>query len=174
MNPVQRHLLPHPFLSGVVLILWLLLNNSLSAGQIVLGIIVALAIPRLTTGFWTPRSHPVAPAALLGYVGIVLIDILLANFTVARQVLGRSRVLKPAFFHVPLALESPMAISILANTITLTPGTVTCQVDEEQRRLLVHALHTEDPAEEAATIKSRYEARLLHIFGEDRTGEETA
>jgi len=163
MTPFKR-LLPHPWLSLFVFVLWLLLNNSLSGGQIVLALIIALLMPRMTSGFWTIRARIASPAALFGYVLIVLYDIVVANFTVARQVLGRNATLTPAFFRIPLDLTNPLAISVLANTITLTPGTVSCQVDEEARTLLVHALHTDDPLAEATAIKQRYEARLMRIF----------
>lgn len=163
MSPFKR-LLPHPWLSLIVFALWLLLNNSMSAGQIVLALVVALIIPRMTSGFWTIRARIASPSALFGYVLIVLYDIVVANFTVARQVLGRNAALTPAFFRIPLDLTNPLAISVLANTITLTPGTVSCQVDEEARTLLVHALHTNDPEAEAMAIKHRYEARLMRIF----------
>jgi len=177
----MNRVLPHPLLSLIVFALWLLLNNSIAPGQIVLAVIIALILPRVTTGFWTMKAHVASPAALLGYIGIVVYDIIAANFTVARQVLGRNAALRPAFFRVPLDLDNPLAISVLANTITLTPGTVSCQVDENRHQLLVHALHTDDPDGEIAAIKQRYEARLKRIFvspsprehGHDRTGGRT-
>lgn len=177
----MNRVLPHPLLSLIVFALWLLLNNSIAPGQIVLAALVGLILPRGTSGFWTLKAHVAAPGALLAYIAIVVYDIILANFTVARQVLGRNDRLRPAFFRVPLTLDNPMAISVLANTITLTPGTVSCQVDENNHCLLVHALHTDDPAAEIAAIKQRYEARLQRIFlnasphslGDDDSGGRT-
>ena len=66
--------------------------------------------------------------------------------------------------NVPLDLTSPEGITVLAATITLTPGTVTADVSQNGNALLVHCLHAPDPDAVVADIKSRYEARLLRIF----------
>ena len=65
---------------------------------------------------------------------------------------------------IPLALTSPEAITVLAGTITMTPGTVSAELSADGRALLVHGLDVPDPDALVAEIKSRYEARLLEIF----------
>ena len=72
--------------------------------------------------------------------------------------------LKPAWITVPLDLRQPEAITLLAGTVTLTPGTVSADLSESGHYLLVHVLHTDDPDAERDEIKSRYEARLKEIF----------
>ena len=94
-----------------------------------------------------------------------MLDIVRANIDVARIVLFKpnSR-LRPAWITVPLDLRSPEAIAVLAGTITLTPGTVSCDLSECGHALLVHCLHAPEPDEIVAEIKTRYEARLKEIF----------
>ncbi|MBL4808038.1 MAG: Na+/H+ antiporter subunit E, partial [Rhodobacteraceae bacterium] len=65
---------------------------------------------------------------------------------------------------VPLELTSPEAITVLASTITMTPGTVTAMISADARSLLVHCLHTDDPDAVRDEIKTRYERRLLKAF----------
>jgi multicomponent K+:H+ antiporter subunit E len=159
-----RTVLPRPALSVLLLLMWLLLNNSIAFGQILLGCVLAVGIPHLA-----PRRHTAplsikAPARFIAYIGLVLADMIRANFTVARQVLGRNSALKPHFFDVPLDLTHPIAISLFAGTITLTPGTVSCEIDASNQFLRVHALHTDNPIDEIHTLKQRYEARLSQIF----------
>ncbi len=72
--------------------------------------------------------------------------------------------LQPAWITVPLDLNTPEAITVLAGTITLTPGTVTADLAADGRALLVHCLHAPDPDSVRDEIKSRYEARLMRIF----------
>ena len=72
--------------------------------------------------------------------------------------------LKPAWIIVPLELTQPEAITVLAGTITLTPGTVSADLSTKGHSLLVHVLHTEDPDAVRDEIKARYEARLMEIF----------
>jgi len=68
------------------------------------------------------------------------------------------------FVTVPLELRSPEAITALAGTITMTPGTVSASLSADGRALLVHCLETTDPDQTVADIKSRYESRLQRIF----------
>lgn len=162
----MRRILPQPLLSLVLLVSWLVLNNSIHPGSIVMGALVALVIPWITHRFWEIRARVKRPVALLGYLGIVVIDIIRANFVVARQVLGPNRALRSQRFEIELELEGALPVSILAATITLTPGTVSCRISPDQSRLWVHALHADDVAEEIAGIKQRYESRLMRIFGQ--------
>jgi multicomponent K+:H+ antiporter subunit E len=95
----------------------------------------------------------------------VIFDIMIANFQVAMLILfRRNRDLRSHWLVIPLNLRSPEAISALAGTISLTPGTVSADVAADGRSLLVHALDVGDEAEEVARIKLRYEARLMRIF----------
>ncbi|MFP4154624.1 MAG: Na+/H+ antiporter subunit E [Halothiobacillaceae bacterium] len=164
MNATLRRWLPHPLLSAFLVLTWMLLNNSFSAGHFVLGLILGLLIPKLTSAFWPEVVQIRRPAVLARFVAVVLFDILVANMVVSRLILGRSQRLEPGFFHVPLDLNSPLAISLLANTISLTPGTVSCDLSDDQRTLLVHALHVEDHEADIAKIKQRYEAPLREVF----------
>lgn len=161
----MNRFLPHPWLSFSLLLLWLLLNNTLSAGHVVLGGVLALLIPILTHAFWPEQVSIRRPGVLLRFVLTVLWDILIANMIVARRILGSQHKLHPGFIRIPLDVQTPIGISLLANTISLTPGTVSCDLAPDHRSLLVHALHLEDAEAEVAQIKSRYEAPLKEIFG---------
>jgi multicomponent K+:H+ antiporter subunit E len=136
-----------------------------SAGGIVFGLILGTIIPLMTRAYWPDRPRLRNPVAIAGFVLIVLWDIVVANITVARIVLfmPKSR-LRPAWVTVPIDLRSPEAITVLAGTITMTPGTVTADTSADGRALLVHCLHAPDPEGVAADIKSRYERRLKEIF----------
>lgn len=161
----MKRLLPHPGLSAMLLIVWLLVANRITAGNIVLGSLFALILPRFTRPFWPDRPRMRFGRALLGYALIVLFDIALANLQVASLILfRRTRDLRSRWLVVPLDLATPEAITMLAGTISLTPGTVTSDVSADGRYLLVHALDVADDAAEVARIKSRYESRLLRIF----------
>lgn len=162
----MRNWLPHPILTPVLAVVWLLLNNSLAPGQILLGLLLGWAIPRFTLAFWPERVRIYSTTRLLRFAGVFLYDVLIANLAVARLILAGPRVLRPAFVVVPLELSNDLAISLLANTICLTPGTVSAQLSPDRRSLLVHALDCDDAAALVATIKTRFEAPLKEIFEE--------
>jgi len=160
----MKNWLPHPLLTPVLAAIWLLLNNSLAPGQILLGLLLGWAIPRFTLGFWPERVRIRRPARLLRFAGVFLYDVIVANLSVARLILTGPRRLRPAFVLVPLDLSDELAISLLANTICLTPGTVSAKLSADRRQLLVHALDCEDPAALIATLKTRFEAPLKEIL----------
>jgi multicomponent K+:H+ antiporter subunit E len=158
--------LPQPLMSLSLLAIWLLLQNDISAGHIVLGAVFALLIPLVTAPFWEEPATVRAWLPGVRFGLIVLWDIVVANVQVAGLILfRRPRSLTPQFLIIPLNIESPYAIAILAGTITMTPGTVSADLDPERRHLLVHGLSVDDPDEMIATIKQRYEAPLKEIFG---------
>lgn len=155
---------PHPVLSFILWGLWLLLNNTISPGHMVLGLIIAILIPMLTSRFWPEKVYIKSPLTLIKLLGTVLWDIVAANTIVAKLILGKNENLNPAFFYIELDIDTPIGISLLANTISLTPGTVSCDVTPDGKRLLVHALHIEDIPATIKEIKQRYEAPLKKVF----------
>ena len=165
MTKPFRWLFPHPLLTLLLAAIWVLLQNNVSAGMVVFGLILGTIIPRLTAVWWPDRPKRIHFGRLASYTLIVLWDILVANIQVAWIVLTRPNdTLRPAWVVVPLDLRQPEAISILAGTITLTPGTVSADLSNEGHSLLVHALDAADPDAVRDEIKQRYESRLKEIF----------
>jgi multicomponent K+:H+ antiporter subunit E len=160
----MRNVLPFPRISLALWLAWLALNGSTAAGHLVLGAVLALALPLALRSRVGPQPVPRRPLAIVRLALVVLHDIIVSNVQVARLVLGPEARIRSAFVTVPLALDEPVAIATLAGIITMTPGTLSCAVAPDRRSLLVHALHVEDPARLAADIKARYERPLLEIF----------
>lgn len=159
--------MPHPLLTISLTILWLLLVNQLSAGHLVLGVLLGWLIPFVTSGFWPEAIRISHPLALLRYMAVFIYDIVRGSFQVAYLILRGPAHLRPAFVHVPVALKTDLAISLLANTISLTPGTVSALLSEDKRTLIVHTLDTDDADALVADIKQRYEAPLKIIFEQE-------
>jgi multicomponent K+:H+ antiporter subunit E len=160
----MRRLLPHPLLSAILVVIWLLLVNQLSVGHLLLGVLLGWAVPQYTARFWPDQVRVRRPLLLLRFIAVVLYDIVVANVAVARLILGQQERLQPAFLVLPLRLRSDVAISLLANTISLTPGTVSTYLSADRRCLIVHTLHTTAPEELLATIRQRYETPLKEIL----------
>lgn len=159
-----RRLLPHPLLSATLVIIWLLLVNQLSFGHLLLGALLGVTVPLYSARFWPDHVHVHRPLLMLRFIGVVLYDILVANLVVARLIIGRQERLEPAFLEMRLQLQSDVAISVLANTISLTPGTVSAYLSADRRCLVIHSLHTTEPEETLATIRQRYESPLKEIL----------
>lgn len=157
-------LFPKPRLSVLLFLIWVTVHISLSLGNVILGAVLAIVVPLYTTRFW-PEAPRVKNLTLLGrYIVIFLYDVLIANLQVAAWILGPQEKLKPRFLYIPLEVRHPFTITVLASTISLTPGTVSSHVSGDRKLLIVHCLHTDDPDELVAEIKERYEAPLKEIF----------
>jgi len=161
----MSRLLPHPLLSLVLWAIWLMLVGSVAPGQLVLGAVLAIGVPVAVAPWLGPRGKRLhKPWTIARLALVVLYDIVRSNFDVTRRVLGPERAIRPAFVRVPLALADPRAIGVLAAIITMTPGTLTAEIDADCSQLTVHALHVDDPDALVADIKKRYEMPLKEIF----------
>jgi multicomponent K+:H+ antiporter subunit E len=157
-------LLPAPLLSLVLFAVWLMLNQSLSIGHLALAALLAVGVP-----WFTERLRPEAPrlkrpGLIVRFGLLVLWDIVRSNLEVARRILGPESAIRPSFVWVPLSIRDPHGIVTLAGVITMTPGTLSAEVSDDRRHLLVHAFNVDDEAALVADIKARYEAPLMEIF----------
>ncbi|WIM09154.1 Na+/H+ antiporter subunit E [Enhydrobacter sp.] len=160
----MMRLLRFPLATVGLLLLWLVLNQSLSPGHVLLGIVVA------AVGAWTlgtlrvPQGRVRRPVAILRLVALVLVDIVRSNLAVARIILGGRRGMTSGFVRIPLELRHPYGLATLACIITATPGTLWVALDEAEGILTIHVLDLIDHDAWIRTIKGRYERSLLEIF----------
>lgn len=158
-------LVPHPILSLTLVLVWLGLVNTFTLGNLILGAAFGLIIPMLTAVYWPNRPAIRRPLKVAEYVLIVIWDIVVANVQVAMIILFRRESdIRSHWIPVPLELTSAEAITVLAGTITMTPGTVSATLAADGSAILVHCLHTDDPDRVRDDIKARYEQRLKEIF----------
>lgn len=160
----RKHWLPHPATSTLVLVVWLLLNHTLSAGHIVLGAALAILIPLFTRRFFPEPVYLGRMGTILRLVFTVLLDIVVASITVARLTLGPTSKLRPRFIRIPVNLADDFALTALASTVSLTPGTLSAELAPDRGHILVHALDVDDEAALIRTIKERYEGPIKEIF----------
>ncbi|MHB1373032.1 MAG: Na+/H+ antiporter subunit E [Thauera sp.] len=157
--------LPHPWLTLVLVLLWMLLLNDFSFGGLLVGGVLAVVISRLTSQFWPERPPIKSYRKAFAYLGVLAWDVVVANLQVTRLILfRRAAELQVRWVVLPLELRSPEAITVLAGTITMTPGTVSCDLSADGRSLLVHCLDAPDAEDAIRQMKDRYEARLKEIF----------
>jgi len=159
-----RRWFPYPLLATGLFVMWLLLTQSFSPGQILLGAVVAFLATRAMAALQPERSRIGSVPALLKLAGVVAVDIVRSNIAVATIILSPRRERVSGFVRLPVDLRNRHGLTLLALIITATPGT--CWVDFDRARgiLLVHVLDLIDEDEWIRLIKRRYEALLLEIF----------
>ncbi|WP_120966906.1 Na+/H+ antiporter subunit E [Comamonas sp. lk] len=165
MKNLMKSIFPAPLLSVALLVLWLLLNRSVSSGYIVLGVLLGLLIPVLLRGL---RPLPVRVSHPLTIVRLalqVVWDTSVSNFNVLRFLLfPKMRRHPAAFVHIPLDLRDPNGLAVLAMIVCLTPGTAWAEISRDRSMLLIHALEVNDEQEVIDHIKQCYERPLMEIF----------
>ena len=160
-----RALLPHPLLALGLFATWLLLSGSISAGDVLLALVAALAIPQVMRGLEPDRSGVRSPGAVLRLASYFAVDVVRSNYAVATIILGRrKRQRVSGFIHVPLDLRNRYGLAVLAIIVTSTPGTLWVQYDRPSGRLLLHVLDLVEEQDWIDLIKGRYERLLLEIF----------
>ena len=160
-----RKLMPEPLLSAVLVVLWLMEARWVSVGEVLVGALLALAVPIIAASFRPPVVHVRRPRAIFRFVLLVLGDVLLSNLAVGRGVLlWRWRQPRSAFVVVPLDLRDPLGLAALSLVTTIVPGTVWSEIAVDGSSLLLHVWDVPDEGAFVARFKDRYERPLREIF----------
>src|SRR5690606_10877733 len=116
---------PAPWLSVCLLAIWLLLNQSLELGQILFGILLAIAIPVITAPLRPNFPAVTRPIALFRLLSYALVEIIRSSFNVSRIILFRgTKNVNSQFIIILLDMDNPAGLALLSCLINSTPGTV--------------------------------------------------
>lgn len=162
----MKRWLPSPMMSFVLLLFWLLLNESLEPAQILLGAVLAVVVPLLTRPL-QPLAYPrlAKPFLLLRLLGMALIEIIRSCFNVSWLILSSRRdKLNSQFIRIPLDIRNPYGLALLSCLINSTPGTVWVEILPDNYELSLHVFDLHDEQWWINTIKTRYEKPLIEIF----------
>lgn len=161
----MRTWFPYPLLSIALLLIWVLLNQSVAPGTLVMGTILAIGLGWVTLKLSPVRSHPRRILLMLRFGFSIALDVIRSNIAVAAVILrGRRRPPNSGFLTVDLDLDDENALALLACVMTATPGTAWLEYDRLRKSLLFHVLDMENERVWIDTVK-RYEAALKEIFG---------
>lgn len=156
--------LQHTLLTFIFAFLfWLLLVGTLARQEIVAGLLVALAVALLNRGrepvLAGIRLTPTAPLSFLAYLGVLTVALVRSNVDMARRVLSPALPIRPGMVRVKTSLASDLGRLALANSISLTPGTLSVDVDGDE--LLVHWVDC-PPGTDTAAATDAIAARFEH------------
>ena len=152
---------------------WVLLTWSFTPQEMIAGAVVSLAAALFTSGFFIHENafrlaNPVRFGALVAYVFIFLGELIKANLDVARRCFGGCKEVNPGIVRVPVELEGDYAQAMLANSITLTPGTITLDIAEQDGKTwyYIHWIDVAETDREKAgkIIKGRLENGIRRIW----------
>ncbi len=148
-------------------IAWLFLTGEFTPGNFAIGFVlgyIALAVADRTASPDGAMTHYLQRVPkLIRLVFYFLWTIIVANFRMAKAVISPLDRLSPAIVAVPLDLESEIGITLLANWITLTPGTLSLEISEDQKTIFIHTYQCTDVDAFRAQIKNEFEHRIKEI-----------
>lgn len=152
------------FLAGV----WAALLGTVSLANLIFGFAIGYVIIWLLNrrGVLEADSYVRRPPRLIGLIAFFLAELVMANFRLARDVVTPGLSLKPAIIKVPLEACSDAELAIVANLITLTPGSLSVDVSPDRSALYVHCLYVPDGDVEKTRreLKEGFERRVLEVL----------
>ena len=161
----MSRLFPYPLLFASLLVMWLLLQQSLGLGHLLMGGVIALMASHAMAALQPERPNIQRAPKIVKLVALVTLDIIRSNFAVTRIILqGRKRKQTEGFLLVPLELTDPYGLAILACIVTATPGSAWIEYSATRSTVLIHVLDLVDEESWITTLKTRYETLLVEIF----------
>jgi multicomponent K+:H+ antiporter subunit E len=162
----MKRILPSPLLSAALFGLWLLLNDTVSPGHLLMAGVLAIGMPLLSASL-RPQQANVGNARLLPRLILrVGRDVIVSAIEVARDIVRAPwHAPHSAFVRIPLELRDSHALASLAIITTVVPGTVWAELAPDRSWVLLHVWNLDDEASFIARYKSRYEHPLMEIFG---------
>lgn len=155
---------------AVSYLLWILLSFSFDWQHLSLGFAVALLVAVMMGDMFTDQAakwlNPKRYLWFIIYIFVFLWECIISNIDVARRVLSPHLPINPGIVKVKTILKTETALTFLANFITLTPGTFSVDVDQEQGYLYIHWIDvkTQDVEEASREIVSTFEKILKEVF----------
>lgn len=157
----------------MMVVAWLLLQGGLSVANVLGGAVVAVILVVVFPVNDVDVSHRVRPWAFVKFIGFVLYSLVLSSWAVIKIIVRPTpESLRSGIVRVPLGVESPLTTTIVANAVTLTPGTMTLTARVHPAELHIHVLGLADADEFRASVDD-LERRTVAAF-EPRFGEGTA
>jgi len=151
-------------LNLILAFVWALATGSLSELNLAFGFLVGIVVLHFVGGAVGDPRYAVRLVRIVGLLLTFLKELVVSSFRVALDVLRPELRMKPAVIAVPLDLDSDAEITLLANLISLTPGTLSIDVAEDKSCIYVHAMYGGDPDALAADIKRTFERRIREAF----------
>lgn len=153
------------FLSNLLLsFVWVALTGSFTLGNFFFGFVLSFIIMLVISRNRRENAYFTRGPKLIAFIFFFLYELIKANMQVAYDVMTPRFYMKPGIIKIPLTAKSDLEITLLANLITLTPGTLSLDVSDDKSVLYVHAMYVKDKQKFIEGIKNGFEKRLLEIL----------
>lgn len=148
----------------ILALIWTAVSGSFSLPNFVFGFLLGTATLYLIREQVGSLGYFARSVRVISLAWLFLYELVLSAWRVALLVLSPNMALKPGIFAYPLKVDRDFEITLLANLITLTPGTLSVDVSEDRRFLYVHAIDCSDPDALRRDIAEGFETKIMEAF----------
>lgn len=150
-------------LNLILALVWMALRGTFTPADFLVGFLFGFAIIALTQRTLGRSEYGTKTWRVLKFIAFSFWSIIKSNIFVARVVLAPRLNIDPGIVAVPLDVRSDLGITILANLMTLTPGTISVDVSSDKRTLYIHFMDVTDPEAVRREIKQEFERRVMEL-----------
>lgn len=143
--------------------LWVFFEGSLSASTFIIGYLLGILIIFTMRRFFPTRFYLYRVFSIAKLIAIFLKELLLSNWAVLKVVLKPKLAIQPGIFALETQLKTDWEITLLANLITLTPGTLVVDVSPDCKTLYIHAMDIDDVDDSIASIRDSFEKAIMEV-----------
>jgi multicomponent Na+:H+ antiporter subunit E len=143
--------------------LWMFLQVSFTSTSFIIGYILGLIITFAFRRFFNSRFYMYRVFALISLLLLFIKELILSNISVLKTILKPRLDIRPGIFALPTDLKSDWEITLLANLITLTPGTLVVDISFDNKILYIHTLDIDDVDEAVDDIKNSFEKAIMEV-----------
>lgn len=143
---------------------WMAMNDDISLAGFVTGFLLGFVILFFAQSAVGSRGYARRVARVAELLVFFVKELVVANLRVAYDVLTPGLRARPGILAVPLDVETDEEATLLANLVSLTPGTISLDVSPDRRTLFVHAMYADDPEQVKQDIKQGFERRVLRVL----------
>jgi multicomponent Na+:H+ antiporter subunit E len=142
---------------------WIFLTGVLDFSNFIEGFLIGFVIILISRNVASVSSYLRKIPKIIGFVSYFIYQLVVANIKVTVDILTPRHRMTPAIIAVPLTVDKNFEITLLANLITLTPGTLSLDLSSDKKVLYIHSMYVNDPEEFRNEIKNGFEKKILEI-----------
>ncbi|WP_243387683.1 Na+/H+ antiporter subunit E [Bacillus kexueae] len=150
-------------LNSLIAFIWMFLQNSYTASSFVVGYVLGLFIIFALRRFFHRRFYLYNVIAVIKLLLIFIKELILSNLSVLKVIISPKLNMKPGIFSLETTLEKDWEITLLANLITLTPGTLVIDVSDDNKTLFIHAMDLDDVEQARQDIRESFEKAIKEV-----------
>jgi multicomponent Na+:H+ antiporter subunit E len=164
--PGPRHISAAAMFAGnlVLALVWVAMTGRFDVASLIVGFVLGYAVLFMLQRVTGRSSYFVKSIRLVTFVGFYVVEVVRSNIRVAIDVVAPNSRARPGVVAVPLDAKTDAEITLLANLITMTPGSLTIDVSDDRRVIYVHSMFLDDPEAFRHTIKHDFERRVLELL----------